>query len=381
MEVTVVGDVVVSGFPRKTPSEDSSPGGAAFDLLHGNSLTIGNLEAPLTDGVEQAHKLVTMRTPPSGAQELADFGFDAVSLATNHALDYGNEGMRDTVRALDQSGVAHAGFGENLAEANRPKTLNVANESVAFFSFCAALPLGFNATERSAGIASIRIRQHFEYDSGFLDETPGTPPYVHSVAHEPDVQTAERLIAEAKESHDRVIVAMHWGVPFCYLPEAQGPLAEYQRPLAHRMVDAGADLIIGHHPHCLHPAEFYGSGLVLYSTGNFVFDWCDGWRPDSMVPKEDAHLAAPYKAVLMSGPWYESAVFRVEFDASGGPRLRLVPIELDSDSQPVHPHPNAAERIITNFVENSRKLVPSISIDSDGWIHADAQSTPQSRGR
>lgn len=371
MEVTVVGDVVVSGFPRNTSSEDPRPGDAAFDLLQGSDLTIGNLEAPLTDSAEQAHKLVTMKTPTSGARELADFGFDAVSLATNHALDYGNEGMRDTVRALDQAGVAHSGFGEDTADANRPTTVTAAGQTVAFFSFCAALPLGFNATDRSAGIASIRIRQQFEYDSGFLDETPGTPPYVHSAAHEPDVRTAERLITEAKESHDRVVVALHWGVPFCYLPEAQGPLAEYQRPLAHRLVDAGADLIIGHHPHCLHPAEFYRSGIILYSTGNFVFDWCDGWSPDSMVPKEDVHLSAPYRAVLMSGPWYESAVFRIDFDAAGGPRLRLDPIELDSDSQPVHPLPEVAERIISEFLDDSRQLDPSVTIDADGWIHAD----------
>jgi poly-gamma-glutamate synthesis protein (capsule biosynthesis protein) len=345
------------------------PGDSAFGLLRDGDLTIGNLEAPLTGSGRRAEKLVTMRAPTSSAGELAAFGFDLVSLATNHALDYGAEGMRDTVRALDDAGVQHAGFGESAAEATRPRVVTTAGRSLAFFSFCSALPLGFNATADRPGIGAVRVRQTFEFDSGFLDETPGTPPFVHSSAHEPDVRLAEALIGEAKQENDFVAVALHWGVPFCYLPEAQGPLARYQRPLAQRLIDAGADLVIGHHPHCLHPVEFYKQGLILYSTGNFMFDWCDGWRPDSMVAKEDGHLAAPYQPALMKGPWFESAVFRVGLGGPAGPTLRLDPIELDQDSQPIMPRPEAAASILARFAEASRKLDPSLTVDEDGVVN------------
>jgi poly-gamma-glutamate synthesis protein (capsule biosynthesis protein) len=368
MDLNIVGDVVVSGWPRRPVADPGGPGDSAFGLLRGGDLTIGNLDVPLTSSGQPAEKLVAMRAPVSGAREIAAFGFDLMSLATNHALDYGAEGMRDTVRALDAAGVRHAGFGESAAEAARPRVVTAGGQSLAFFSFCSALPLGFNATADRAGIGAIRVRQSFEFDSTFLDETPGTPPFVHSSAHEPDVRAAEARIGAAKRDNDFVAVALHWGVPFCYLPEAQGPLARYQRPLAQRLVDAGADLVIGHHPHCLHPVEFYGRGLILYSTGNFVFDWCDGWRPDSMVAKEDGHLAAPYRPALMRGPWFESAVFRVGLGGPDGPTLRLHPIELDSDSQPILPRPEVAASILARFAEASRELDPSVAVDDDGIV-------------
>jgi poly-gamma-glutamate capsule biosynthesis protein CapA/YwtB (metallophosphatase superfamily) len=368
MDLTIAGDVVVSGWPRRPAADVPGPGDSAFGLLRGGDLTIGNLEVPLTERGERAEKLVAMRAPTSGATELAALGFDLVSLAMNHAMDYGADGMRDTVRALDAAGVLHAGFGESATEATRARVVSVGDETLAFFSFCSALPLGYNATADRAGIAAIRVRQSFEYDSGFMDETPGTPPFVHSGAHEPDVRAAEALIQEAKRHNDHVAVALHWGVPHCYLPTAQGPLAQYQQPLARRLIAAGADLVIGHHPHCLHPAEFYEHGLILYSTGNFVFDWCDGWSPESMVAKEDAHPSAPYRPALMRGPWYESAVFRVGLGGAEGPLLRLAPIELDADSQPIVPRPDVAASILARFADASKELDPSIEVDEDGAV-------------
>ncbi len=366
MDLTVVGDVVVSGWTRRPAGDPPVPGDSAFGLLRGGDLTIGNLEVPFTGRGQRAEKLVAMRAPVSGAEELAALGFDLVSLAMNHALDFGADGMRDTVEALDAAGVLHAGFGESITEATRARVVPAGGETLAFFSFCSALPSGFDATGDRPGIAPIRVRQSFEYDSGFLAETPGTPPFVHSSAYEPDVRLAEELIREAKRANDHVAVALHWGVPHCYLPAAQGPLARYQQPLARRLVDAGADLVIGHHPHCLHPVEFYGNGLILYSTGNFVFDWCDGWNAESMVPRVGAY--APYAPALVQGPWFESAVFRVRLGGADGPELRLDPIELDSDSQPIMPRPEAAASILAQVAAMSKVLDPSIVVDDDGTV-------------
>ncbi|MFD2473628.1 CapA family protein [Amycolatopsis silviterrae] len=375
MELVVVGDVVPAGRPRRPAGARGGPGDPAFGLLQGGDLAIGNLEVPLTGGGVRAEKLVTMRAPESGAAELAAFGFDLVSLATNHALDFGAEGLRDTMRALDAAGVGHAGGGETIEAAIRPRVVSAAGQTLAFFSFCSALPLGFNATAERPGIGPIRVRQSFEFDSTFLDETPGTPPFVHSNAHEPDVRAAAAQIAEAKRHNDFVAVALHWGVPFCYLPATQGPLAEYQRPLARQLVDAGADLVIGHHPHCLHPAEFYGNGLILYSTGNFLFDWCDGWNAESMTAQENAHPAPPYQAALVDGPWFESAVFRVRLGGEDGPALRLDPVELDHDSQPILPRPEAAASILARFSEMCRQLDPSIVVGQDGSVRRAAKNT------
>src|SRR4051794_18623422 len=99
MDLTVVGDVVVSGSPRRPAVEPAGPGDSAFGLLKAGDLTIGNLEVPFTESGLRAEKLVAMRAPTTGAAELAELGFDLVSLAMNHAMDYGAAGMRDTVRA------------------------------------------------------------------------------------------------------------------------------------------------------------------------------------------------------------------------------------------------------------------------------------------
>ncbi|MEV6621919.1 CapA family protein [Amycolatopsis sp. NPDC051106] len=371
MDLVVVGDVVAAGRPRRRASDP------AFGLLRGGDLTIGNLEVPYTDSGVRAEKLVTMRAPVAGAAELAALGFDLVSLATNHALDFGSEGLRDTMRALDAAGVRHAGAGATIAEATRPRVVSAAGRTLAFFSFCSALPLGFNATADRAGVGAIRVRQSFEFDSTLLDETPGMPPFVHSSAHEPDVRAAEALIEKAKQHNDFVAVALHWGVPFCYLPATQGPLAEYQRPLARRLVEAGADLVIGHHPHCLHPVEFHENGLILYSTGNFLFDWCDGWNAESMTVREDARPAPPYRSALLEGPWFESAVFRIRLGGTGGPSLRLDPIELDPDSRPIPPRPEVAASILARIAAMSRELDPSIVVDAGGRLRRNFGETEE----
>ncbi|WP_171072481.1 CapA family protein [Streptomyces sp. DASNCL29] len=106
----------------------------------------------------------------------------------------------------------------------------------------------------------MRVEQAYEFDGVLIEEQPGTVPYVRTRAREADVVRAEEAVRRAKELAATVVVAVHWGVPWCYLPSNQGPLAGYQQPLGRRLVDAGADLVIGHHPHCLHPVELTADG-------------------------------------------------------------------------------------------------------------------------
>lgn len=367
MQLTVVGDVVVSGIPRRPLTNPVRPGDSAFGLFGKEDLVIGNLEVPLTESSVPVEKLVTMRAPTSGAAELAALGFGLVSLATNHALDYGIEGLRDTIAALDAAGIPHAGGGESIQEATRPRILQLGVERLAFFSFCSTLPPSFNATSTRPGISAIRVRQSFEYDGVLLEEQPGTPPFVHTSAHQSDVCAAEELIRAAKNDCDTVVVALHWGVPWCYLPTTQGPLAQYQRPLGHRLIEAGADLIVGHHPHCLHPVEFYRHGLILYSTGNFVFDSCYGFNPNVPAGQDSGRPTSPYCDTVLTGPWYESAIFRVGLGA-GGPRLKLVPIELDNENQPILACAERAAAILTSIEEESRELNSTVRIDDDGFV-------------
>ncbi|SED25081.1 CapA family protein [Streptomyces melanosporofaciens] len=363
MKLIAVGDVVVARRPAVGCEGDLSVGTSALPLLRDADLVIGNLEVPLTDAGYPAEKAVAFRVGADMAPELARLGFDACSLATNHALDYGIEGLRSTRAALDQAGVAHAGAGENLDEALRAAHLTGRGRTeVAFVSLCCALPPGFNATSHRPGIAAVRVEQAYEFDGVLIEEQPGTVPYVRSHAREADVVRAEEAVRRARDRAATVVVALHWGVPWCYLPSNQGPLAEYQRPLGRRLVDAGADLVIGHHPHCLHPVERYGDGLILYSTGNFLF------HPSEEVSPCDRRPPSRYKERMFDRPWFESAVFEVTL-AEGPPGLRLHPIELTAHGEPVIPSASTARRILRQVEEASQELAPSMRVDELGRVH------------
>lgn len=204
-----------------------------------------NLEVALTQRGSAAHKDYTFRAPPALAAGLRAAGINVLSLANNHVLDYGPTGLKDTVAALQQSGIAHAGAGSNAAAAETPAVLDIRGVRVAFLSFV-NVPndsvTGFVAKSMSAGPA----RPGVDW---------GTPEEV------------TRQVQAAKAHADVVIVSMHAGTEYADTPNA------VQRGLAHAAIDAGAALVIGAHPHVLQGIEYYHRGVILYSLGNFVFDF------------------------------------------------------------------------------------------------------------
>src|SRR5690606_1761556 len=207
--------------------------------LKNADLTIGNLETPLTDrGSPMVEKTYLFRNPPDKvAPALKSAGFDIVTLANNHILDYGVEGLRDTIRSLQDVGIAHVGAGMNLQEARRPVVLTLPDgQTVGFLGYSNTFPEEFWATPSSPGTAFGHVK------------------HVQS-----DVQ------ALVERNIDIIVVSFHWG------RERQPRLRAYQPLLAHAAIDAGADLVLGHHPHILQGVERYKNGLVLYSLGNYTF--------------------------------------------------------------------------------------------------------------
>ncbi|GAA2884265.1 CapA family protein [Pseudonocardia halophobica] len=354
MKIVLVGDTALA---REPASRVDRP------VLTGD-LVIANLEAPLVDEARPAEKEMTIRLPTSAATLFRGWGIDVVSLATNHALDHGPEGLFSTMRALDDAGVRHAGGGRTLTEADAGVVVEVDGTRVAVLSFCSTLPPGANATATRPGIAPLRIDQSFAVDGTLAQEQPGTPPFVRSVAQEADVRRVEQRVRTARTEADRVVVCLHWGVPFAYLPPNQGPLAQYQQNLGRRLVDAGADVVAGTHPHCLHPVERWNEGLILYSLGNFLFHQGEIQQPDTF-------FGLPYRASrLFEGtPWFDSAVFEVDLPAEGAPRLRIAPITLDAAGEPRVADPDAAARIRALVEESSREIDPTVQVDADGVAH------------
>jgi len=214
----------------------SHPFDSTCAVIRSADVAIGNLEAPLTKtGAMAANKTYTFKVPPHFASAIKESGIDVVTLANNHMIDFGCEGLMNTIAALDSAGVQHCGAGENLRQASAPATLQVAGLKVAFVGFTLTFPKEFWATSHSCGTC-------------FAEESLLT-----------------RVLQECERSADLTVVSLHWG------EEKKTTPKEYQPLLAHQIIDLGADLVLGHHPHVLQGLEIYKNRLIAYSLGNYVF--------------------------------------------------------------------------------------------------------------
>jgi poly-gamma-glutamate capsule biosynthesis protein CapA/YwtB (metallophosphatase superfamily) len=202
----------------------------------GADLVLGNLESPLATAPRASPSKVTLRAAPGSAEALRAARFDALTLANNHVMDFGPDGLAETIAALDAAGIAHAGAGPDEAAAAAPLVLERNGQSIGLLAFCdveQSSPL-YAATGRP-GAAALRT------------------------------DLAERAIRALRPRVDWVILQLHWGTEMARLPSPS------QRNLARRLVEAGADLILGHHPHVAQPWELVGGCPVFYSLGNLLF--------------------------------------------------------------------------------------------------------------
>lgn len=236
--ITAVGDIMLSGSSEKTYRLNGYEYAfaATKEILQQGDIVIGNLESPLaSSGAEFRDKKFRFKTDPKAARALKTAGFTHLSLANNHILDFGAEGLRQTREALDRHSILYAGAGRNLAVARIAAITELKGVKVAFLSYSLTYPEEFFAGTERAGTA------------------PGYAPLV----------TAD--IVNAKKTADCVIVSFHWGGEGLDKPKP------YQIAAAHQAIDAGADIILGHHPHILQGIEYYGKGIIFYSLGNFAF--------------------------------------------------------------------------------------------------------------
>lgn len=194
---------------------------------------MANLEHPITTWTERVEKKFNFKMSPAYGAILLDAGVTLVNSANNHVFDYGLQGIDDTMRYLDSLGIPHTGVGRNLKDARRPVVLERKGRKIGFLGYYGGGD--FAATRDKPGFA---------------------PRYTRLIIE--DVKALRTRV-------DYVVVNFHWGVERAPLPE------EWQITLAHRVVDAGADLIIGHHPHVLQGIERYKGAVIAYSLGNFVF--------------------------------------------------------------------------------------------------------------
>lgn len=236
--INAVGDIMLAGSGtglfRRT-GYDYPFTATTATLLQGD-LNIGNLESPIAQGGDEyTNKKFRFKSDPAAAAALRKAGFTHLSLANNHILDFGPRALHETIKALDDSGISHAGAGPDLGSARQGSMLKVKGVRIALLAYSLTYPDEFYAGIKRAGTAP-------GYDSYYRTD-----------------------IARARQSADYVIVSFHWGSECEEFPR------EYQKSTARKAIDAGADVVLGHHPHVLQGIEFYKSGVIFYSLGNFAF--------------------------------------------------------------------------------------------------------------
>lgn len=297
--LTIVGDIMlgrgVTGRPALAPMAERL---AAADI------TVGNLESTLTTlGPPNPVQGDPFHAPPSVRADLRDAGFDAISLANNHTGDYGDASLVSTVSLLREAGFATFGAGPDLRVAREPAVVRRHGTSFGF--------TGFNA----------------------IGETPEAgrgQPGALSVSMPPrtgplDPAELDRVLADVRRLDARVdvvVVLPHWGDQYTYEPVPE------QRRVARALVEAGADLVAGGHPHWVQGASLVGDALVVHSLGNFVFDM------DTPETNEGLVLEATF--------WDDRLV-----------SAELVPYRIGPDHAPRVVPVRAAQRVLDGFREFS----------------------------
>jgi poly-gamma-glutamate capsule biosynthesis protein CapA/YwtB (metallophosphatase superfamily) len=274
--VTVAGDLMLV---RNVP--DAAAALAPMtSLLRRADLTIGNLESTLsTNGAPTQDD--AFGGSPALVPVLRRAGFDALSLANNHTGDFGPVALVETVDALATSPVVPFSAGATLRAASRPVILQAGGTRFAFVGFNA---IGETpaATADTPGALSVRM-------------PPRTGPFVPA-----DLARVTRIISRAEEQADAVVVLPHWGTQYTHTPE---PI---QRQVARELVAAGADLVVGGHPHWVQGIDAVDGVPVLHSLGNFVFDMY--WQEQTL------------EGVVLETTWWGSDL----------KAIRLVPYAMDA---------------------------------------------------
>lgn len=196
--------------------------------------------------------------PPEMAQIFTDCGFDAMTLANNHMYDFGPDALLDTRALLEDKGIQVTGAGRDLAEARLPAVVQRNGVKIGFLGYCSVIPEDGAAGPNKAGIAPLRTRAHVE------DRGPHAPARVLSEPDEHDLKMILDDVSALRANVDIVMVAFHWGVIW-----APRIIADYQVEVAHACIDAGVDLVMGHHAHIPKAIEVYKGKAIFYSLSNF----------------------------------------------------------------------------------------------------------------
>ena len=273
-----------------------------LERMQNADLFVINEEFPFSlRGEAMEDKQFTFRADPKYVEIFQKMGVDIATVANNHALDFGRDAFLDTLDTLKSAGITCIGGGYHLSEASAPAVQTIKGQTFAIFGATRVSPSAtWYASDSQAGLFQT-------YDAALLNQK----------------------IAEAHTEYDHVIVFVHWGIEKNETPE------DYQRSLAKGYIDAGADLVVGCHPHVLQGFEYYNGVPIVYSLGNYLFGNRDG----------------------------DTVLLEASYDSEGAPSIQLVPCKRVGSVLSRIQHPEALFQHLT-------ELSFGVTVAEDGTLQS-----------
>jgi Putative enzyme of poly-gamma-glutamate biosynthesis (capsule formation) len=264
LKLVAVGDIMMGRAVGKRLGNNPEGYYAAFKdvaaTLKQGDIVFANLESPLTSSTNSLSKKnkIILKASPDCIDALKNAGFNVLSLANNHMMDYYDKGLFDTMKLLNENKIAYTGAGKNLDEARKPVIIEKNGLRFGIISYT-------DMAYTYVGNPSINYAAS--------DNRAGVVPRKYELIHEDIVKLRGKV--------DLIAVSLHWGVEetFKITPE----MTEF----AHRLLDDGADMILGHHPHQFQGIEVYKGKPIIYSMGNFIFDQNDPENMETFIMEMD----------------------------------------------------------------------------------------------
>jgi poly-gamma-glutamate capsule biosynthesis protein CapA/YwtB (metallophosphatase superfamily) len=367
LKLMLVGDLILD-----EPEPDSF-----FELtrstLQKADVLIGHVEVPHTRrGHENTSDVPAPPSDPDNLAALSRAGFQVATLAGNHMFDAGPNGVEDTVGALRQLGIVATGAGMCLAEARKPAIVVQRGLRVGTLSYNCVGPRESWANEKKAGCAYVQVITHYELDYA----TPGGPPRIYTFAEPESTEAMLMDVENLRRQVDVLIVALHKGIG-----HTPAVLAMYERPLAKAAIDAGADIVVGHHAHILRGVEVYKGRPIYHGLGNFVtvtralnmeanpspkrLEWARrrrelfGFDPDPDAPTYPFHPESRNSMIAVC-----------EIGADGVRQAGFIPCLINSKAQPEVCGDDERGRAVAAYVEQiTRKAALHATFEwSEGWV-------------
>lgn len=280
----------------------------------------GNLQLQAGD---ESHS----RVKPHMASVFTDCGFDVVSLASNHGMDWGSEAMLDSMELFQKKGIQTVGAGRNLKEARQPAIIERNGVRIAVLAYCSILRDRYAAGPNNAGIAPLRAHTYYQP----TEFQAGVPPKVVTIPYQEDLECMVEDIASAKKAAHSVVVSLHWGIHF--IPRI---IADYQTTVAEAAFKAGADLIVGHHAHAPKAIGVHSGKVCFYSLSNFIMS------APPRTPEQTAAFARRYSVDMDPDYpclWYgsdakRSLIAKSVFSQQGVQKVSFLPVLIDKQLRP-----------------------------------------------